>query len=91
MFDVGWSEILVVAIVALVFVGPKDLPILLRTIGRYVGMAKRQLDSFKAQLDAAVSEADLDLVEKEMSVIRQAAEKQAANAKRAVSASPGPK
>lgn len=54
-------------------------------------MAKRQLDSFKAQLDAAVSEADLDLVEKEMSVIRQAAEKQAANAKRAVSASPGPK
>lgn len=86
MFEVGWSEILIVAIVALIVVGPKELPALLRTIGRYTGMAKRQFESFKAQLDAAVSEADLDLVQKEMDAISKTADKEAASARNALDA-----
>lgn len=88
MFEVGWSEILIVAVVALIVVGPKELPTLLRTIGRYTGMAKRQFDSLKAQFDAAVSEADLDLVRKEMEAVRQAADKEAARTRTALEAVP---
>lgn len=73
MFDIGWSEILIVAGVALVVVGPKDLPVLMRTIGRYAGMAKRQVDAFRAELNVVMREADLDLVRKEMEAIKQSA------------------
>ena len=48
MLDIGWWELLVVGMVALVVVGPKELPTLLRTIGHYVGMAKRQADETAA-------------------------------------------
>lgn len=73
MFEIGWSEILIVALVALVVVGPKDLPVLLRTIGRYAGMAKRTVASLREQIDATVREADLDLVRKEMQALENAA------------------
>ena len=72
MFEVGWSEIIIVAVVALVVVGPKDLPLLLRTIGRYAGEAKRYLDAFRSQFDEVVRKADLDLVRKEMNDVRAA-------------------
>lgn len=74
MFDIGWSEMLIVAAVTLIVLGPKDLPVLMRTIGRYAGMAKRQVKSFQAQIDSAVRDADLDLVRKEMEAIRKTAE-----------------
>lgn len=41
MLDISWSEILVVGVVALIFVGPKDMPVLLRTIGRYTALVKK--------------------------------------------------
>lgn len=93
MFEIGWSEILIVAVVALVVVGPKDLPVLLRTIGRYAGMAKRQFESFRAQIDTAVREADLDLVRKEMEAIRRAADPEVAVARqppKEAASPPGP-
>ena len=40
MFDLGWTEMLVVGVVALIVVGPKDLPVMFRTVGRAVGKAK---------------------------------------------------
>lgn len=76
MFEIGWSEIFIVSVVALVVVGPKDLPVLLRSIGRYAGQAKRYVDAFRTQLDDVVREADLDLVGKEMEEIRRGADSQ---------------
>lgn len=83
MFEIGWSEFLIVAVVALVVVGPKDLPVLLRTIGRYVGDAKRLAGSLRAQLDDAVREADLDLVRKELEAVKAASEMERAQPGRA--------
>lgn len=74
MFEIGWSELLIVAVVALVVVGPKDLPVLLRTIGHYVGDAKRLMGSLRTQFDDAVREADVDLVRKELEAVKAAAE-----------------
>ncbi|MEL6872331.1 MAG: Sec-independent protein translocase protein TatB, partial [Pseudomonadota bacterium] len=48
MLDIGWTELLVIGVVALLVVGPKELPGLLRTIGRYVGMIRRQANEFRA-------------------------------------------
>lgn len=82
MFEIGWSEILIVAIVALVVVGPKDLPVLLRSIGRYAGMAKRQVAAFRAELDTAMKSADLDLVHKEMEALQSATNREISSARK---------
>ena len=65
MFEISWSELLILAIVTLIFVGPKELPVFLRTIGRYAGSIKRQANEFRAQFDEALREAELDTVKKE--------------------------
>ena len=70
MLDIGWMELMVVGIVALLVVGPKELPTLLRTIGRYVGMAKRQADQFRAQFDEAIRDSEFDDLKKEMDDLR---------------------
>lgn len=66
MFEISWSELLILAVVTLLFVGPKELPVFLRTIGRYAGMARRQASEFRAQFDAAMREAEFDAMKKEM-------------------------
>ena len=60
MFNIGWSEILIIASVALVVVGPKDLPRMLRTFGRTMGMVRRTANDFKRQFDDALREAERD-------------------------------
>ena len=70
MLDIGWWELLVVGMIALVVVGPKELPTLLRTIGRYVGMAKRQADEFRAQFDEALRESEFNDLRNEMNEIK---------------------
>jgi sec-independent protein translocase protein TatB len=70
MLDIGWWELLVVGLIALVVVGPKELPALLRTIGRYVGMAKRQADEFRAQFDEALRESEFNELRKEMNDLK---------------------
>ena len=59
MFDITSSKLLILGIVALLVIGPKDLPALLRTIGKYVGMIKRQAAEFRAQFDEAMRESEL--------------------------------
>lgn len=66
MFDVGWSEMLVIAAVAVLAVGPKDLPRMLRTIGKSVSTVRRMAGDFQRQFDQALREAELDEVRKEM-------------------------
>lgn len=66
MFEISWSELLILAVVTLLFVGPKELPVFLRTIGRYAGTVRRHATEFRAQFDAAMREAELDTMKKEM-------------------------
>jgi sec-independent protein translocase protein TatB len=54
MFDIGWSELLVIAVVAIVVVGPKDLPRLMRSLGHYAGKLRRMAQEFKQQVDEAM-------------------------------------
>ncbi|MEO9653218.1 MAG: Sec-independent protein translocase protein TatB [Roseobacter sp.] len=54
MFDLGWTEMLVIGIVALIVIGPKDLPVMFRTVGQFVGKAKGMAREFsRAMNDAA--------------------------------------
>ena len=48
MFDIGWTELMVVGIVALIVVGPKDLPGMFRTLGRFTGKAKGMARDFQS-------------------------------------------
>lgn len=65
MFDLTSSKLLILAIVALIVVGPKDLPILLRTVGKYLGIVRRHAAEFRAQFDEAIREAELQDLKKE--------------------------
>lgn len=64
MFDIGWPELLVVAIVLIVVVGPKDLPPMLRAFGRTTKKLKAMASEFRGQFDDALREAELDDVKK---------------------------
>jgi sec-independent protein translocase protein TatB len=66
MFDLSWTELLVIAVVAIIVVGPKDLPRALRAIGRWTGKAKRMARDFQNQFNEALREAELDTVKKDM-------------------------
>jgi sec-independent protein translocase protein TatB len=69
MFDLTSSKLLILAIVALIVVGPKDLPALLRTVGKYMGVIRRHAAEFRAQLDEAIREAELDHLKKEFDTL----------------------
>ena len=53
MFDIGWSELLVIAVVAIVVIGPKELPRLMRTFGHYTGRLRRAAADFQRQFEEA--------------------------------------
>ena len=60
MFDIGWTEILIIAVVAIIVVGPKDLPRMLRSLGRYAGQLRRTAGEFRSQFDDVIRESELD-------------------------------
>jgi sec-independent protein translocase protein TatB len=66
MLDIGWSEMAIIAVVALFVIGPKDLPKVLRMIGRYAGKVKAMAREFQETIDEAVREAELDEVKKQI-------------------------
>lgn len=84
MFEISWSELLILAVVTLIFVGPKELPVFLRTLGRYAGSIKRQAAEFRSQFDAAMREAELDTMRKEMEAMQASVNSEIMNAKSAV-------
>jgi sec-independent protein translocase protein TatB len=63
MFDIGASELLMVVIVAVVVIGPKDLPRALRTAGRWIGKIRRTSNHFKAGIEAMIREAEMEEME----------------------------
>jgi sec-independent protein translocase protein TatB len=64
MFDIGASELLVIVIVAVLVIGPKDLPLALRTAGRWIGKVRRVSAQFRTGFDAMVREAEMEEMEK---------------------------
>ena len=64
MFDIGIGELLVIVIVAVVVIGPKDLPLAMRTAGRWIGKMRRVSAHFRSGIDAMVREAELEEMEK---------------------------
>lgn len=84
MFEISWSELLILAIVTLIFVGPKELPVFLRTLGRYAGSIKRQANEFRSQFDAAMREAELDAVTKEFDSMQASVNAEVMSAKTAL-------
>jgi sec-independent protein translocase protein TatB len=75
MFDIGWSELLVIAIVAIVVVGPKGLPGLMRTFGHYAGKLRLAASDFQRQFEAAMAESEVDAVRKNIENIRSGLDK----------------
>src|SRR5829696_5591332 len=65
MFGVDTSELLLIAVVALVFIGPKDLPRAMRTVGRWVGKVRGMARHFNSGIEAMVREAELEEMEKQ--------------------------
>jgi len=74
MFDITSSKLLILGIVALLVIGPKDLPALLRTIGKYIGIIKRQAAEFRAQFDEAMRESELADLRKDVESLGREAE-----------------
>lgn len=73
MFDVGFSEILLIAVIALIVLGPKKLPKLAQDIGRWVGRARAMARQLRSQLDQEVAAEDFGLNETKSSRPAQAA------------------
>ena len=64
MFGVDSSELIIVAVLALIFIGPKDLPQALRTLGRWYGQIRGMARHFTSGIEAMVREAELEEMEK---------------------------
>jgi sec-independent protein translocase protein TatB len=71
MFDLTSGKMLLLGIVALIVLGPKDFPILLRTIGKYMGIIKRQADEFREQFNEAIRESEFDQIKKDVENLGQ--------------------
>lgn len=73
MFDIGWSELVVIGVVALIAIGPKELPGVLRMVGQWLGKARRMAGEFQSQFQEAMREAEMADVKKQFDDITQTA------------------
>ena len=71
MFDFAWSEIALIGIVALVAIGPKDLPVAIKAVAALIKKARRMAGEFQVHVDEMVREADLQDVRKEFNDLRR--------------------
>jgi sec-independent protein translocase protein TatB len=73
MFDIGWSEIAVIAVVALIAIGPKELPGVLRMVGQWMGKARKMASEFQGQFQEAMREAEMADLKKSFDEVKEAA------------------
>jgi sec-independent protein translocase protein TatB len=73
MPGIGWAELLILAIIAIVVVGPRDLPGLMRQFGKWFGKARRLAAEFQASIDEMGREAELDELRKEVEKLKKEA------------------
>jgi sec-independent protein translocase protein TatB len=71
MFEIAWSELFIVLIVAIIVVGPKELPGMLRAFGRIIGKLRRSADDFRRQFDDSIREAGGEDLQKELDALRR--------------------
>ena len=73
MFDIGWSELLVIGVVALIAIGPKELPGVLRMVGQWMGKVRRMASEFQGQFQDAMREAEMADIKKQVDDISNTA------------------
>src|ERR1700723_152093 len=73
MFDIGWSEFAVIAVVALIAIGPKELPGVLRMVGQWMGKARKMAAEFQGQFQEAMREAEMADLKKSFDEVKEAA------------------
>ncbi|THD60794.1 MAG: twin-arginine translocase subunit TatB [Bradyrhizobium sp.] len=73
MFDIGWSELVLIAVVALIAIGPKELPGVLRMVGQWMGKARKMAAEFQGQFQEAMREAEMADLKKSFDDIKEAA------------------
>ena len=73
MFDIGWSELVLIGVVALVAIGPKELPGVLRMVGQWMGKARKMAAEFQGQFQEAMREAEMADLKKSFDEVREAA------------------
>ena len=66
MFEIGWGELLIIGIVALIAIGPKELPGVLRTLGQWMSKLRRMASEFQSQFHEAMREAELADLKKQV-------------------------
>jgi sec-independent protein translocase protein TatB len=66
MFDIGWSELVVIGVVALIVIGPKELPSVLRAIGQWTGKIRRMASEFQGQFHEAMREIETSDLKKQV-------------------------
>jgi sec-independent protein translocase protein TatB len=71
MFDMSWGEVMVIGAVALIVIGPKDLPKALRTLGNMTAKVRRMASEFQSQFNDAMREAELDEIRKQVEGVNQ--------------------
>jgi sec-independent protein translocase protein TatB len=73
MFDIGWSELVVIGVVALIAIGPKELPGVLRMAGQWIGKVRRMAAEFQGQFQEALREAEMEDLKKQVNEITDSA------------------
>jgi sec-independent protein translocase protein TatB len=73
MFDIGWSELVVIAVVALIAIGPKELPGVLRMVGQWMGKARKMASEFQGQFQEAMREAEMADLKKSFDEVKDVA------------------
>jgi sec-independent protein translocase protein TatB len=73
MFDIGWTELMVIAVVALIAIGPKELPGVLRMVGQWIGKARKMAGEFQGQFQEAMREAEMADLKKSFDEVKDVA------------------
>lgn len=73
MFDIGWSELVLIGVVALIAIGPKELPGVLRMVGQWLGKARKMAAEFQGQFQEAMREAEMADLKKSFDEVKEAA------------------
>lgn len=72
MFDIGWGELVLIGIVALIVIGPKELPTVMRTAGQWMGKIRRMASEFQGQFQEALREAEMADLKKQADELKSA-------------------